>query len=674
MPDDPKTADSLIRIGASWYPEMWPEDEWPKDVARMKELGFNIVRLFEFAWHRFEPREGEYDFDWALKVLDLCHKARIAVMAGTPTAAPPAWLTSAYPEVLQTGPDGRVRKHGQRKHYSHLSGKYRELCARIVGRMAAALGRHPALHSWQIDNEMGGHDYGPETRKLFQAWLQERYGSIEELNRAWGLEFWSQAYNSFEQVPLATASVGSVEVPERHHPSLLMAIAHFQNEGWTEFIRRQCDAIRAVSDKPITTNMTGLVGAMDWFRHNRYLDRVGASVYADVAHYHWNVARFDRLRAEKPAPFWLLETAPNWSGGGRIWNIHHDARGVRAMAWKSVLLGGSMVLFWQWRQHWAGQEMQHGTMLTATGRWRPNRRAWALVAGEFARHGRWLLDHPPQPAPLALMLSTQAAWAFSIDPTDEQMDYQGRWRDDYYLPLLRRHIWRDVIHESHDFAPYRIILIPHMPILAGQTRRRLKEWVERGGRLVLGPLTGYRSEEFTVFRDREFGGLEELMGAESALSFTVHWVEDRVNVDFGAGLETRTSTWCEAFQPTTGKALAFYRGGYGDGQVAAMRNSFGKGAVVTLGCRVNEKVYIKLVRGLMDEAGVSPLATGAQEVLVAPRAAPGGSLAGYGLVNLSEAERSITLRTRGTDRLTGRALGAAVQLSPLEVVLLEVAV
>ena len=199
---DPRVADERLLIGASWYPEMWPAEEWPRDIARMRELGFTIVRMFEFAWHRLEPRQGEFDFAWALKVMDLCHEAGLAVMVGTPTAAPPAWLTSAWPETLQTGPDGRRARHGRRRHYSVYSKKYRQLCQRIVGRMVEAFKGHPALHSWQIDNEMGGQDWGEEARRGFQEWLAGRYGSVEDLNRAWGLEFWSQAYERFEQVPM----------------------------------------------------------------------------------------------------------------------------------------------------------------------------------------------------------------------------------------------------------------------------------------------------------------------------------------------------------------------------------------------------------------------------------------------------------------------------------------
>ena len=211
--DPSNTNDSQLTIGASWYPEMWPEAEWKKDLMRMNELGFNILRAFEFAWHKLEPAEGQYDFDWAIRLLDLCHEHGVQVMVGTPTAAPPAWLTSTYPEVLGTDEDGKRKAHGQRKHFNHHSRLYREYSDKIVKKMVEAFAGHPALHSWQIDNEMSGFDYGSETLEHFHAWLEARYGTVENLNQKWGLEFWSQAYNRFDQVPLVVSKVGSIQTP-----------------------------------------------------------------------------------------------------------------------------------------------------------------------------------------------------------------------------------------------------------------------------------------------------------------------------------------------------------------------------------------------------------------------------------------------------------------------------
>lgn len=660
------SADPLM-IGFSWYPEMWPESEWPRDIARMQEIGVRLVRVFEFAWHRCEPRKGDYDFAWAHRVLDQLHAAGLRVIVGTPTAAPPAWLTSAYPEVLQTRPDGSRAAHGQRKHYSHHSAKYRALCVGIVTRFANEFSAHPALHAWQIDNEMSGADFSAETRADFARWLERRFGTVEAMNRAWGLEFWSQAYASFDQVPMPTAAVGSIEVPERDHPSLLMAVATHRNEAWTSFIRAQAEILRAHSALPITTNLTPGFG-MDWYAHNRVLDRVGVSLYRDVLHYDWNIEFYDRMRAEKPAPFWLLETAPNWSATGRAWNIHHDAAGLHAMAWQSFLSGGSLAVFWQWREHWAGQEMQHGVLVSATGKWRPNRDAFARLCADLARVEPWLQTHPAPRARVALVQSNQAAWAFSIDPGDDDMGYEQRWREDFHLPLLHHHIWRDVISDLAPLDGYQLVIIPHLPVVPAPLRARLAAFVAAGGHVILGPYTGHRTDEFTAFLDRDFGGLEDLCGADSALRFTAHWVEDKVALDFADGSPAgRTRSFAEAWTPRDAatEVVARYRGGYADGLPAIVRRRHGKGQVTLVGCRLDAASRWRLTQHHLDALGIAPLAAGDAEVLVAPRATADGHIAGLGLVNLRPEPRRVTLPAAGTDLLTGQPCGPVVELPPL---------
>jgi len=662
-----------ILIGASWYPEMWPDTEWPKDIARMRELGFRIVRLFEFAWHKFEPREGQYDFTWARRCLDQLHAAGIQVMLGTPTAAPPAWLTQQYPEVLQTHYDGRRATHGQRKHYNHWSQKYRQLGEGITLAMAKELGYHPAIHSWQIDNEMSGDDFGPETHRQFHRWLEQRYGTIENLNQTWGLEFWSQAYNNFDQIPMVKPSHGSIEVPERHHPSLIMALTRFMNEGWTQFIAGQCAVIRQECPNTIiTSNMTPGMG-MNWFQHNKVLDRVGHSLYRDVDHYHWNPMYFDRMRAEKGQPYqpyYQLETAPNWSAGGRMWNIHHSPAGIRAFSWLSLLLGGSMILYWQWRSHWAGQEMQHGTHVTATGNWAPNKDAIQTLCADTKRMEKFLAENPPAPAGVGIMMSNENAWGLGIDPIDDDMRYDQRWRDDYQVPLVLNNIWRDTLGEDADLTPYKVVIMPLMPMVSPALRQRLVAWVKQGGCLLLGPLTGYRSTEFTAFTDRTFGGLEELIGAESALRFTAMWVEKTVALDYGFK-RAPVKGWCEAYAPTTGHPLAQYRGGYGDGLAGVMDHNLGQGRVLTMGCRTDEATYLHLVKLLMTQTGLTPLAQTEGRVIVAPRANAVGQITAYGLINLEEERRSVTLPAAGMDLFTGLPTPATMVLEPLAVHLVK---
>lgn len=690
QPTDDPTLEKLW-IGASWYPEMWPADEWPKDIARMKELGFNVVRLFEFAWHRFEPAEGRYDFDWAVELLDQLAEVGIGVILGTPTAAPPAWLTDRYPEVLKVDNSGRRASHGQRKHASHISPTYRKLAAGIVGQMARHLGGHPSVIAWQIDNEMSGYDYSPAAAEAFARWLESKYGTIDELNRRWGLEFWSQAYGRFEQIPMPRSEVGSIEIPERHHPSLIIAIARFQNDEWTQYIDNQCRVIRQQSSEttPITTNMVHSAG-MHWYQHNRVLEQVGYSLYRDAEHYRWNVLPYDRMRAEKPGrPYWLLETAPNWSGGGQIWNIHQASDGLTAIGHLTLALGGSMLLFWQWRQHWAGQEMQHGVHVSATGKWMPNYETWKKLAADFDRLGPWLSQHPPAPARLALMWSNEAAWAWSIDPISQDMRYPDRFRDDYHLPLVEGQYWRDIICPEADLSPYRVLLMPMMPMVPQSLRERLEAWVDSGGCLLLGPLTGYRTEEFTCHLHQEFGGLERLIGAELETAFSPMWTESRSTVDWPELFSGSLRTYGHVWKPTSGNAAAWYRQpavdgrsqGYAHGGVAAIDHRCGRGRVITLGTRLATEDYMKVVAMLCKDTGIKPIMRADGGVVIAPRqsrASDGELPDGYAIVNLNLKPANIQLPEGSAfeDLLVEREidrtpLAGALELGPLQAVLLR---
>jgi beta-galactosidase GanA len=368
----------------------------------------------------------------------------------------------------------------------------------------------------------------------------------------------------------------------------------------------------------------------------------------------------------------MLETAPNWSGGGPLWNIHHDANGVRAFTWTSILLGGSMVLYWQWRSHWAGQEMQHGTCVGQTGNWMPGKETWAQLASQFKEHEKWLLENPAVRGPVAIMANSENAWLFSIDPIDPENQYAKRILEDYYMPLKRLHYHRDIINDQTDLSAYKVLVCPHLAILRKETQQRLTAWVEAGGQLLLGPLVGTRSVEMTAWTDRTFGGLEDLMGAESAIRFTPHWVEDTIDVVFADGSSCHPKYWCEGFAPSDGTdVLATYKGGYGDGHAAVVSRTLGAGRVITVGCPLEAPSYMTLVRQLADAVDVSPVVTGDPEVLACPRVDGHGKLSGIGLVNTVKEARSVRLPGSFVDRLTGNPVPPELSLNPLEVRLLE---
>jgi beta-galactosidase GanA len=666
---------SPLRIGATWQPEAWPEEQWAHDIARMKEAGINCVRLFEHAWHRFEPREWEFDCDWAVRLLDQLKDAGIDAVVATPTAVPPAWMIAKYPEILQVTPDGR-RGAGTGRRYSVVSSRYREFCSRIIDQMVHAFRGHDAIVGWQIDHEVGGADYGNEARRAFHSWLYERFGDIETLNKRWGLEQGSQVYEYFEQIPIPpVAGVGHGPLPlvSRHHPSLMIAYQRFINDQWSSFIQTQCEVVRSGFDKPLSTNMTPDWG-MNYFRQNHLLDRVGMSLEAGDDDLSETLMHLDRMRAEKPGvPFWLLGTPVR-------------GRTAQAFGWLAALMGSEIVLVDPWREPWAGTRMSAGGVVSATGKWTHSKEPLEELASQFKAQAEFLSARPPVEARVGVVMSNESAWAFSIEPPEGDFVYEAVWRDDFYLPIAQTHFWRDVIDQSADFCPYQVLILPLVPMLYRPTRDRLKEWVEGGGCLLLGPLTGHRTEEFTAPTDQEFAGLEELMGATCTGRFSIE-VGDKArilwgdgaplasSVDAGEPVEIPSSTprgVCHAFAPTTAHVLGRYHG-CGTTDAAIVMNKVGQGTVITLGARVDRDSYLDLVHTLCELVKIEPLATGSPHVAVIPRMNADTTIAAYGLVNLTDSPQQITLPKPGTDRLTGRALGPEIDLEPHEVILLDLA-
>ena len=102
----------------------------------MEQANFKVVRLAEFAWVRMEPENDKFDFDWLDRAIEGAAQHGMKVVLGTPTAAPPIWLTQQHPDVLRVNDDGSVEHHGTRRQFSFASETYRRYALRVVRAMA----------------------------------------------------------------------------------------------------------------------------------------------------------------------------------------------------------------------------------------------------------------------------------------------------------------------------------------------------------------------------------------------------------------------------------------------------------------------------------------------------------------------------------------------------------
>ena len=158
-------------LGTPHYPEHVDESYWERDAERMAAAGFNAARLGEFAWHIFEPRENQFDFDLFDRAIAVLARHGIKTILCTPTATPPRWLTYHYPEVLRVDGNGRQASHGSRQHADTTSPVYRQHSQRITRAMAQHYRDNPDVIGWQTDNELNtssSDSYSAATRREFR--------------------------------------------------------------------------------------------------------------------------------------------------------------------------------------------------------------------------------------------------------------------------------------------------------------------------------------------------------------------------------------------------------------------------------------------------------------------------------------------------------------------------
>lgn len=264
-----------FRTGVCYYPEHWDEKLWRQDLERMKDCGIEQVRVAEFAWNLFEMQEGQFAFDVFDRFLALCAECGMQVIFCTPTATPPAWLTKKYPEVLNVRSDGVSYRHGGRRHYNYNSAVYRAFSARITEKLAQHYGSHPAIIGWQLDNEFNcetSEYYSDCDAVAFRTFVQEKYGTLQALNAAWGTMFWNQIYTSFDEVDLPRPN--PIKAP---NPHLYLDYLRFISESTLSFAGEQAKILKKYIAPGVFVTTNGMFGHMDNHRLSREI--------LDIYHY-----------------------------------------------------------------------------------------------------------------------------------------------------------------------------------------------------------------------------------------------------------------------------------------------------------------------------------------------------------------------------------------------------
>ncbi len=646
----------------AWYPELWPL-RIAEDLALMREAGITLVRVGEFAWADLEPQEGVFTLGWLEAILDACQAAGLAVMLCTPTATPPRWLTRDHPECLRTDRDGRTFVHGSRQHASHVSARYRAFSRAITTVLAENLGRHPAVVAWQLDNEIGMHvdgEFSAEARLAWQQWLADRHGSIATLNQRWGTGMWSTRYDSFADLDLPgkTPFDRSPGNPEGTH-SASMSSDWWRFVSWTNqrFLEEQAAIIRRCSDAPITHNHVSHdrltpAGLME------VVDAAGIDIYGPPEGLAGSLHNLDWMRGARrrpdgsPQPLAIIESAASPVPG-------------RTAAHAAFYLGAGahLVGYWVWQQQRSGQEMWHSHIITA---WGERGAVWPEVVAAsrlMQRLDPLLRAHPPAPESIALHESSQAR-AYAPVPglaTDGWAYWQQRCL--HHEALLRAGIPRIGLFEEHDPSGLAVVLSPVMPILTDDLIRRMTAWVEAGGLWIIGPHSGYRTEDSTVPEDGGLGALDALLGMRTRW---MHNLPDTGGTILGLDVTLHGCGFALEPRDSGCESLGLILDGWAKGLSWAVRRRLGKGEIVVLAQSAKHagmEAYGEIVARLLEGRNL-PRLSSSEGVAVFLR------LGAWLVVDYAGAGGWVDMPADGTDLLTGQFCPAGRLPIPVHSVLL----
>lgn len=609
--------------GVAYYPELWPESDVDKDIAEMKKLGINLVRIAEFAWSKMEPDEGRISMAFFKRVMDKLHKAGIAVCLCTPTATPPIWLTHNQPDRMYIDAKGQFMVHGARQHASYDHPKVESACLKIVKAMAKALGNHPSLIAWQIDNEFKCHvaeDFNAHSIKRWHKWLKQKFKTITALNEAWGTEIWSERYQSFEQIP------APLPTPFVHHASLSTAYREFSRERIAEFMDDQSGLIRKHSKAPITHNMNPHF-SLNFERMCENLDFASYDGYP--SHDKWGswVMYADVFRDAVPGkPFWLMETSVTHNGWFGDHESTHPAGYLLAESTAVLALGGQTINYWLWRQQRTGCELPHSAVMSSWFKPTLGYEEVKSVSTMMKDLGPLLKSTVPAPVEAAvtwsdlgrMMLQTEPLGASKLH-TVSFFDQVKFWQHE----LVNLGVNRAIRFEGADLKGLKLLITPAMPYVSANFAKKLKKWISDGGVWLCVSPTGTRAEHHTVSTDAGLGLVDEIAGVETVFSFPATQTQSTVT----AFSETApVAGWSSVFRPTDASTQvlgAFKSTTHADGLALITQRAIGKGHVVMLGAPLNEPQASAVVKKLLDHvlklSGASPRWQTTPGTLVCPR-------------------------------------------------------
>ncbi|WBS01134.1 beta-galactosidase [Pseudoduganella sp. SL102] len=670
-----------VLYGAAYYHEYMPYERLEKDVAMMKAAGFNVVRLGESTWSLWEPEDGRFDYAWMDRVIDAMGKAGIKVIMGTPTYSIPAWMARQNPEILARKFNGVQNTYGMRQNMNTDSAAYRFYAERLIRKIVTRYRDNPHVIGWQVDNETGS--YGAANDDVFvrfQHYLEKKFGTPENLSKAWFLNYWGQNLHSWVDLPRPDGAQSTGYKLEWSRWGQ-MRVTDFLT--WQAGLVRECASARQF----VTHDFAGALHSdVNEEAVSRALDMPAVNIYYWGQREYYNGAdqtlQADFTRSLKRGNFLVTETnaqSTDWSSSFQY--PPYDGQ-FRQDVYTHLANGANMVEYWHWSSIHANQETYWKGVLSHD--LEPNR-AYA----EMSRTGAELKKIGPRLVNLRIRNDVAILWsrdslnALNDMPFAKESQWGGTATRADYGSLVRQihralydlNVGADfVFPDTADFSSYKLLVVPSLYVADDALLRRITDYIRKGGRVVMTFKSGFTNEHTAVRWSMAPGPLREALGFHyqefSNLAQPLALKDDPYQV----GAANKVQHWAEFLQLDTATALAWYDHPFFGRWPAITSNQYGAGKVIYQGTYLTDQLQKAVLQSALRELGL----TGQDQQLPASvrtrTGINGSNRAVHYYFNYSAAPVSFAYpRKAGTELLAGRKVSPAekLTLAPWDVAIIE---
>ena len=610
-----------LYFGAAYYSEYLPYDRVEKDMEMMEKAGMNVIRIAESTWSTLEPQEGVYDFTHIDRMLNAAACHHISVIVGTPTYAVPTWLVKKYPDILAITQNGRER-YGHRQNMDITNPDYLSHAERVIRVLMEHVKDVPHVIGYQLDNETKSYGTaGPRVQAMFVDYLKENFPDINDFNHEFGLDYWSNRVNDWDDFPDVRGTINQ---------SLAAEFCKFQRSLVTKFLSWQADIVREYKrddqfitqnfDFDWTTHSIGYQSQVDQYDASRCMTVAGADIYhpsnEELTGAEITVCG-NISRSLKKDNYLILETEAQ---GLTPWLPYPGQ--LRLQAYSHIANGSNSVMYWHWHSIHNAIESYWKGVLSHDFSENETYREAVVIGNEWNKIG-FHLKNLKKENKISIMLDNASLTGFTQFPL-EKAGANGyntvmRWFSD---ALYRLNIEYDMISSrEQDFSGYECLIVPALYSAPESLLLALDSYVRNGGHLITTFRSGFSDEYLKIYPDMQPHILHECLGLHYDQFTHPHHV-DIVPVqsdvmaaaqehfshpdDSAFSLTSSACEWMELITCDTAVPVLKYSHPAYERYAAAAKNQYGNGSTLYFGTMFeNDELLESVLLSFLHETGFS---------------------------------------------------------------------